>query len=67
MTDEVTRLRGLLRRALEELGDKPADLVAAIKTELDDEGAAALQQVNAEAKRRREQLPGKPHPDSGHR
>jgi hypothetical protein len=65
--DDVTRLRALLRRALEELGNKPADLVAAIRTELDDEGAAARQEANAEAKRRRDALPGKPPRDSGHR
>lgn len=65
--DEVTRLRALLRRALEELGSKPADLVMAIKDELDDEGAAANQQANAEAKRRRDEAPGKDHPDQSRR
>ena len=67
MPAEVTRLRMLLRRALEELGSKPADLVTAIKDELDDEGAAALQQANAEAKRRRDEAPGKPHTDPSRR
>ena len=63
MADEVTRLRSLLRRALEELGNEPADLVLAIKDELNDRGAAALRQANADAKRRRDEAPGKPHPD----
>lgn len=63
MMDEVTRLRTLLRRALEELGSKPTDLVLAIRTELDNEGVDAKQQANTEAKRRREQAPGKPHPN----
>jgi len=63
MTDEVTRLHNLLRRALEELGDEPAELVLAIKEELNDGGAAAVRQANADAKRRRDEAPGKPHPD----